>query len=342
MPLAVPAPLDSVLRLLASAAAAAMSAPGRRRLHRVLRDLGATSSCAVAAEAQSADELRFKVAHLMQKLSSRATASCWCSHVPTGATLAVNAEKPMNALSTIKIPILVVAFRDARAGALDLDERHTIRLGDLRRGSGVLQRFAIGLAPTRRDLCYQMIATSDNTATDLMLSAVGGPSRVNAVMRELGLSQTQVHKPTGQLFQRMWELVDPAWAERSDAEVFAAGLPGPDELSTERRFAFEGDPAEWLSSTTARELGTLVQMISEADPALGCSEEQCEEMLDMMRAQMYNYRVTRRLTGAVGGEVDAAHKTGDFAPFAANDVALLEHAGGAPKFGRVMHSNSPP
>jgi hypothetical protein len=85
-----------------------------------------------------------------------------------------------------------------------------------------------------------------------------------------------------------------------------------------------------------------VQMISEADPALGCSEEQCEEMLDMMRAQMYNYRVTRRLTGAAGGEVDAAHKTGDFAPFAANDVALLEHAGGAPKFGRVMHSNSPP
>ena len=43
---------------------------------------------------------------------------------------------------------------------------------------------------------------------------------------------------------------------------------------------------------------------------------------------MYNYRLTRRLTSAAGGSVEAAHKTGDFPPFAANDVALLEHAGG--------------
>ena len=80
--------------------------------------------------------------------------------------------------------------------------------------------------------------------------------------------------------------------------------------------------------TTARELGTLLRMISEVDPALSCSRHQCDEMVDMMRAQMYNYRISRRLTSAAGGAVDVAHKTGDFAPFAANDVALLDHAGG--------------
>lgn len=305
-----------------------MSAP--RLLHDVR---GVVSSADTGSATQRggalADELRSTVNRLMESLiSAGATATCWCRHIPTGETVEVDADRQMNALSTIKVPILVVAFRDASTGTLNLDDRHSLEPGDFRRGSGVLQRFSSGLAPTLRDLCFQMIATSDNTATDLMLAAVGGPSRVNAVMGELGLPRTKVHKPTGQFFRRLWERVDPAWARRSDAEVFAAGLPSSEQLSLEKRFAFEGDPTEWLSVTTARELGTLLHMISESAPALGCNRDQCNEMVEMMKAQMYNYRISRRMTGAAGGGVVAAHKTGDFAPFAANDVALLDHAGG--------------
>ena len=175
-------------------------------------------------------------------------------------------------------------------------------------------------------------------------------------------------RPTGELFRRLWVAVDPTWAQRSDAEVFDAGLPGPDELPPERRLAFEGERSEWLSETTAEDIGRLLKGIWEGAVA---SRGSCDEMLGelrgtcrqgerrgpapipgllaesaqqiagrsglaltgvvsagMLRAQMYNYRLTRRLTSAAGGSVEAAHKTGDFPPFAANDVALLEHAGG--------------
>ena len=164
-----------------------------------------------------------------------AQTSCWAEHLPTGRTVAIRERRPMNALSTIKIPILVLAFRDAEAGRIDLEHRHELREGDFRRGSGVLQRFAPGLAPTYRDLLTQMIATSDNTATDLMLAAVGGTSRLNSCMAKLGFGASKMHKcrstlcrsrggscprlpadpcalagrPTGELFRRLWVAVDP-------------------------------------------------------------------------------------------------------------------------------------
>jgi len=39
-----------------------------------------------------------------------------------------------------------------------------------------------------------MIIVSDNSATNLLLDRVGGPSRVNATMRELGLPSIVVHR----------------------------------------------------------------------------------------------------------------------------------------------------
>ena len=90
----------------------------------------------------------------------------------------------MNTLSVIKIPVMILAFRDAEAGKLDLTARYTIRPEDLRRGSGLLQTFDIGLNPTHRDLIEQMIITSDNTATDIMIGVVGR-DRVNAMLAEL-------------------------------------------------------------------------------------------------------------------------------------------------------------
>eukprot|EP01045_Picozoa_sp_COSAG04_P051478 COSAG04_NODE_21432_length_374_cov_0.498182_1_plen_85_part_10 len=69
-------------------------------------------------------------------------------------------------------------------------------------------------------------------------------------------------------------------AQRSDAEVFAAGLPGPDELAPERRLAFEGERSEWLSETTAADMGRLLKGIWEGGVA---SRGSCDEMLGELR-----------------------------------------------------------
>jgi beta-lactamase class A len=61
-------------------------------------------------------------------------------------------------------------------------------------GSGILRDFGPGLQPTLRDLAMMMVIVSDNSASNLLLDRVGGPQRVNATMRDLGLPSIVVHR----------------------------------------------------------------------------------------------------------------------------------------------------
>jgi beta-lactamase class A len=257
---------------------------------------------------------------LLDSLSARS--SLHARHVPTGREIAIRADEPMNTLSVIKVPIMVLAYRDSEASGgtrLDLDQRYTIRPEDRRRGSGLLQTFAPGLSPTYRDLVTQMIVTSDNTATDLLIARLGR-SRVNALLEERGYRETRLLRTTGELFRRVWELQDPANANLSDAQVFERAFPG-DEGAFERSFAFEGTSAEWLGRTTARETSRLLLDLLEGKLA---GEKSTAEMIGILKRQFYSSRLPRLLPRGI----EVAHKTGDWPPHAGNDVGILFHRGG--------------
>ena len=65
-----------------------------------------------------------------------------------------------------------------------------------------------------------------------------------------------------------------------------------------------------------------MEMIWNGDCA---SKSSCHLMIDLLRAQHYGARVPKYLQGAI-----VAHKTGDFGPFIANDVAVIEGEDTAP------------
>ena len=88
-----------------------------------------------------------------------------------------------------------------------------------------MQTFAPGLNPTLRDLITQMIITSDNTATDILIATVG-QDRVNGMLDSLGYKATRLRMTTGDLFKAIWVLTDPANAKMTDREVFEKGFPG--------------------------------------------------------------------------------------------------------------------
>ncbi|MCD6032994.1 MAG: Beta-lactamase class A-like protein [Thermomicrobiales bacterium] len=115
-------------------------------------------------------------------------------NLETGEEIARNAQRSMPTASVFKLPVLVEVFRQAEAGALDLDERITLRAEDVVMGSGILRDFGPGLQPTLRDLAMMMVIVSDNSASNLLLDRVGGPQRVNATMRDLGLPSIVVHR----------------------------------------------------------------------------------------------------------------------------------------------------
>ena len=270
------------------------------------------------ATAVSADDLAARVEARLATLD--ATSSLYAKHLPTGREIAIRPDLPMNTLSVIKIPIMVQAFLDHAEGRLDMDARHTVDARDMRRGSGLIQTFAPGLNPTLRGLVTQMIITSDNTATDMVIDLVG-MDRVNELLAANGYEQTRLKHTTHRLFLETWIRTDPAYAALSERDVFERGFPS-DEGAAARFFEIEGDSTVWLGRTTAKEMARLLEQILEGELT---DEAASSEMVGILNAQFYTTRLPRmvRFQG-----VQVAHKTGDWPPYAGNDVGILFHEGG--------------
>jgi beta-lactamase class A len=240
-------------------------------------------------------------------------------HIPSGRTVAIRADVPMNTLSVIKIPVMMLAFRDAEAGKLKLTDRHVIKPEDLRRGSGLIQTFDVGLNPSYRDLIEQMIITSDNTATDIMIRTVG-LERVNAMLAEFGFKETRLLRTTGDLFREVWIRADAKNASMTDREVFTRGFPNDPQASA-RSFRLEGDSTRWLGRTTAREMAVMLEGLLNATYA---SKASSDAMVGMLRRQFYSSRLPQRIST----RAQVAHKTGDWPPIAGNDVGIVFYPGG--------------
>ena len=249
----------------------------------------------------------------------QAKSSIYAKHLPSGRTISVRPDMPMNTLSVIKIPVMILAFRDAEAGKLKLTDRYTIKAEDLRRGSGLIQSFDVGLNPTYRDIIEQMIITSDNTATDIMIRTVGR-ERVNAMLAQFGFTQTRLLRTAGDLFREVWIDVDRKNKAMTDREVFVKGFPD-DPLATKRSLALEGDSARWLGRTTAREMATMLEGILNAKYA---SKASSDKMIAILQNQFYSSRLPQRIQFRAA----IAHKTGDWPPFAGNDVGIIFYKGG--------------
>lgn len=249
----------------------------------------------------------------------QAKTTMFAKHLPSGRTVALRADVPMNTLSVIKIPVMLLAFRDADAGRLKLTDRHVIKPEDLRRGSGLIQNFDVGLNPTYRDLIEQMIITSDNTATDIMIRTVG-LDRVNAMLAELGFKETRLLRTTGDLFREVWIRADAKNASMTDREVFTRGFPNDPQASA-RSFKLEGDSTRWLGRTTAREMAVMLEGLLNAKYA---SKTSSDAMVGMLRRQFYSSRLPQRISF----RAQVAHKTGDWPPIAGNDVGIIFYPGG--------------
>ena len=274
----------------------------------------AAALCPAASSGAQVPDLEKSVRARLDALE--ATSTFHAKHLPTGREIAVRADEPVNTVSVIKLPVMILAYRDVDAGRLDLAERHVIVAEDLRRGTGVLQTFAVGLNPTWHDLVTQMITTSDNTATDILIGRLG-LARVNQMLESLGYGQTRLDMTIAQLFRGVWELLDPKHASLTDPEVFERGFP---EEAPYREYV--RDPKKWFGRTTAREMSRLLEQLQKGELAKPVSTA---AMLDILDEQVYFSRLPQRIRF----RVRIGHKTGDWPPLLGNDVGIL-HARSGP------------
>lgn len=227
----------------------------------------------------------------VSKISGRA--GVWVKHLTTGEEAAFRADESFNAASVIKVPVAVLAMRMAESGRLQLNERITITTDDMRDGSGVFRYHDPGLQPTFRDVVMQMIATSDNVATDITIRKVGGVERVNSFLAEDG------YAPAMRLRQTTGEL------DRKYAGV---------NRGAERIAKTNGDLSFRLGDITPRSIGRLLEAI---ERRMIVSRAAGDDLVRMLLAQQGG---ARRLPHYVG--IRLAHKTGEIAPVVANDVGI--------------------
>ena len=253
------------------------------------------ASTAAPAPASAADYTSLQALVDAELPRIPAKAGIWVKHLTTGEEASVNADDTFNSASVIKIPVAVQALEMVDAGTLKLSSRTTLRAEDVRGGSGIFRYHDAGLQPTLRDIILQMIITSDNTATDLMIGKVGGVASVNAWLAKAGYGEgMQLLQTTGDLFKKY------------------DGLTPADD----RNGKTNGDHAFWLGALTPRATGRMLEAIEKRTLP---SQAGADELLRMLRAQQSG---ARRLPHFLVG-VPVAHKTGDFGPVLANDVGVV-------------------
>ena len=117
--------------------------------------------------------------------AARGRVGFWAKPLDGEAT-GFNEDLPLVAASVVKVPVMVEAFRQFRAGLLDPDEQVTIRPEDRMPSCGALTYLSDKVRPTLMDLTTLMIILSDNTAANLMIDRVGVDA-VNRTMEERGV-----------------------------------------------------------------------------------------------------------------------------------------------------------
>ncbi len=105
----------------------------------------------------------------------------------------INADEIFSAASIIKLPVLVALFRNIENGQTSIYDE--MILTDLFRaeGSGGLQYRAENSKYSIDTLARVMITNSDNSATNMLMTKIGGMPSVNRQIRDWGLGNTHVN-----------------------------------------------------------------------------------------------------------------------------------------------------
>ena len=104
-----------------------------------------------------------------------------------------NGIKAFPAASTIKVPVLVAFLEDVDAGKIYLDEKLKVTEKNKVSGSGGMQYQGLNREYSAIYTATEMIISSDNTATEMIIERLGGKDKLNERFKEWGLENTEIN-----------------------------------------------------------------------------------------------------------------------------------------------------
>ena len=193
----------------------------------------------------------------------------------TGKTLFINEKENFHAASTMKTPVMIEVFKQAKAEKFKLSDSILVKNEfksivdgspynmDIADDSGDGMYKMIGKKMTIYDLTYQMIIVSSNLATNILIDLVDAKN-ANESMRKLGAKDIQVLRGV------------------EDQKAFDKGLS---------------------NTTTAYDLMLIFEKIAQNKVI---DKKSCEEMRKILFDQKFNEIIPEKLPKTV----KVAHKTG--------------------------------
>lgn len=231
-------------------------------------------ACQPTAKKQPLDELRQSIAADFEANTGDYALAFVDLSNPTNQVF-INESETFHAASTMKTPVMIEIFKQARAGKFNLTDSIPVinefksivdssaYAMDINVDSGEALYEKIGQQATIYDLTYEMITVSSNLATNILIELVGAVN-VMATMKSFGANDIQVLRGV------------------EDGKAYELGLN---------------------NTTTAKDLAIVMEMI--ATNKAGTPED-CAAMVKILGDQRFNEIIPAYLPK----DVVVAHKTG--------------------------------
>jgi beta-lactamase class A len=222
---------------------------------------------------QSPDEVRSAIQQELSKVEGEFAVAF--QDLTTGEQILINEHTLFHAASTMKVPVMIEIFKQAKEGKLSLMDSLQIKnefksivdssVYSLHRedDSDTLIYEHIGEKRTVYSLLYDMIIISSNLATNMMIDLVGA-TNAQQTMRDLGTKNTQVLRGV------------------EDGKAYEAGLN---------------------NSTTAYDLMIIFEKMAKGEVVDSTASA---EMIKILLDQNFNDIIPAKLPS----EIKVAHKTG--------------------------------
>lgn len=111
----------------------------------------------------------------------------------TGTWMSHQSDEQMVSASMIKLAVAAAFLEQVKAGAFSLDDTYALQYSDFVGGTGSLSALGAGAEVSYREIVRRMICASDNTATNILIRAIGMDA-VNEEAKKLGLEATQLNR----------------------------------------------------------------------------------------------------------------------------------------------------
>ena len=225
----------------------------------------------------------------------------------SGPRVLLHADQLFPMASTFKVAVAGRVLERVDKGELKLDRMLAIDPKRMVESEVIADRFIHpGVSLSVYNLLELMLTQSDNTATDYMVEAAGGPAAVTDWVRRQHVQDLRVDGDTDAIIRRFYRMGAGPFPEALAAKIKRD--PNLDAEGTKPNAAFDADPRDTATPAAMAKLLTRIfsgkALSPKSTTIMIAIMERCRTGVNRLRAMMPPGTKVADKTGTIGGSVN--------------------------------------